>query len=84
EYTAKRILTWEFVDGIPVRQILNAIQQDDRQYLARLEGRGYDLRLIARRIYWSTLNQIYRDGLFHSDLSPAGILVLPDNRIAYV
>jgi ubiquinone biosynthesis protein len=40
--------------------------------------------LIARRIYWSTLNQIYRDGLFHSDLSPAGILVLPGNRVAYV
>jgi len=84
EYTAKRILTWEFVDGIPVQRILNAIQHDDRQYLERLEGRGYDLRLVARRIYWSTLNQIYRDGLFHSDLSPAGILVLPGNRIAHV
>jgi predicted unusual protein kinase regulating ubiquinone biosynthesis (AarF/ABC1/UbiB family) len=84
ECTAKRVLTWEFVDGIPVRQILNAIQHDDRPFLDRLEGQGYDLRLIARRIYWSTLNQIYRDGLFHSDLSPAGILVLPDNRIAYV
>ncbi|WP_234686129.1 ABC1 kinase family protein [Bradyrhizobium monzae] len=84
EYTAKRILTWEFVDGIPVRRILNAIQHDDRQYLETLKDQGYDLRLIARRIYWSTLNQIYRDGLFHSDLSPAGILVLPDNRIAYV
>jgi ubiquinone biosynthesis protein len=84
EYTAKRILSWEFVDGIPVRQILNAIQQDDRQYLEKLRDQHYDLPLIARRIYWSTLNQIYRDGLFHSDLSPAGILVLPDNRIAYV
>src|SRR6266567_1462576 len=84
EYSAKRILSWEFVDGIPVRQILNAIQQDDRQYLEKLKDQRYDLRLVARRIYWSTLNQIYRDGLFHSDLSPAGILVLPDNRIAYV
>jgi ubiquinone biosynthesis protein len=84
EYTANRILTWEFVYGIPVLQILNAIHRDDRQYLQKLEDQRYDLRLIARRIYWSTLNQIYRDGMFHSDLSPAGILVLPGNRIAHV
>jgi ubiquinone biosynthesis protein len=84
EYTAKRILTWEFVDGIPVLQILNAIHQDNRKYLQKLEDQQYDLRLVARRIYWSTLNQVYRDGMFHSDLSPAGILVLPGNRIAHV
>jgi len=84
EYTVKRILTWEFIHGIPVLQILNAIHQNDREYLQKLRDQRYDLRLIARRIYWSTLNQIYRDGLFHSDLSPAGILVLPGNRIAHV
>jgi ubiquinone biosynthesis protein len=84
EYTSNRILTWEFVDGIPLVQILNAIHRDDRSYLQKLEDQQYDLRLVARRIYWSTLNQIYRDGMFHSDLSPAGILVLPDNRIAHV
>jgi ubiquinone biosynthesis protein len=84
EYTANRILTWEFIYGTSVLQILNAIHLGDRDYLQKLRDQQYDLRLIARRIYWSTLNQIYRDGLFHSDLSPAGILVLPGNRIAYV
>lgn len=84
EYTAKRILTWEFIQGTPVLQILNAIHQGDRAYLQRLTDQKYDLRLIAHRIYWSSLNQIYRDGIFHSDLSSAGILVLPGNRIAYV
>jgi ubiquinone biosynthesis protein len=84
EYTAKRILTWEFIRGTPVLQILNAIHQGDLEYIQKLRDQKYDLRLIAKRIYWSTLNQIYRDGYFHSDLSPAGILVLPGNRIAYV
>jgi ubiquinone biosynthesis protein len=84
EYTANRILTWEFVDGIPVIQILKAIRLGDLHYLQKLEDQQYDLHLIARRIHWSSLNQFYRDGMFHSDLSPAGILVLPDNRIAHV
>lgn len=84
EFTANRILTWEFVHGTPLLQILRAVHQGDREYLRKLRDQQYDLSLIARRIYWSTLNQIYRDGLFHSDLSPAGILVLPGNRIAYV
>src|ERR1700751_1975689 len=84
EYTANRILSWEFIRGTSVLQILNAIHQGDHDYLQKLRDQKYNLRLIARRIYWSTLNQIYRDGLFHSDLSPAGILVLPNNRIAHV
>src|SRR5687767_7362498 len=67
EYTANRVLTWEFIYGTSVLQILNAIHQGDREYLRKLRDQQYDLRLIARRIYWSTLNQIYRDGLFHSD-----------------
>jgi predicted unusual protein kinase regulating ubiquinone biosynthesis (AarF/ABC1/UbiB family) len=84
EYSGRRILTWEFIDGISVLEILNAIQRGDHTYLKNLKNRQYDLRKIARRIYWSALNQIYRDGIFHTDLSPAGILVLPRNVIGYV
>src|SRR5262249_53186843 len=71
EYSGRRILTWEFIDGISVLGILNAIQRGDRAYLKNLKSREYDLHKIARQIYWSALNQIYRDGIFHTDLSPA-------------
>jgi predicted unusual protein kinase regulating ubiquinone biosynthesis (AarF/ABC1/UbiB family) len=49
-----------------------------------LSGRGYDLSKIACRIYRNALNQIFRDGIYHADISPAGLLVLPNNVIAYV
>ncbi|MGZ6564712.1 MAG: AarF/UbiB family protein, partial [Solirubrobacteraceae bacterium] len=38
----------------------------------------------AANIVWNFLNQVYAIGLFHADLHPANLLVLPGNRIGYV
>jgi predicted unusual protein kinase regulating ubiquinone biosynthesis (AarF/ABC1/UbiB family) len=84
EWTTDCVLTWDFVDGIPVSQIVEAKRQSKRDYLDDLAERGYDPDRIARRIYWNALNQIFRDGIFHADVSPAGLLVLPADKIAYV
>ena len=76
-YSSRLVLTWEFIEGISVFKILNESDKNGHD-------KQYDGDKIARRIHWSTLNQIYRDGIFHADLSPAGILVLRGNIIAYV
>jgi ubiquinone biosynthesis protein len=60
------------------------VRRPDHPYLESLARRGFDLNSIARTIYWNALNQILRDGVFHGDLSPAGLIVLPGNNVAYV
>ena len=80
----RRIVTTELMEGMSVLDALQAIQRADRPTLRRLAERGIDLTRIARRIHWNMLNQILRNGMFHADMSPSGLMILPGNQVGYV
>jgi predicted unusual protein kinase regulating ubiquinone biosynthesis (AarF/ABC1/UbiB family) len=84
EYTTERILTTEYLDGIPLLQITNAIRNSDTAYLKDLAYRGYDVAKIARHIYWNFANQVFRDRFFHADTHPANLVIFPGNVIGYM
>jgi ubiquinone biosynthesis protein len=83
-HTTARVLTVEYLDGIPVIDVITAIRGRDAAFLRSLAERGHDARRIASHIVWNALNQIYRFGYFHADPHPANLLVLPDDAIGYV
>ncbi len=82
--TTSRVLTAEYLDGIPVIDIVRAVRGRDERFLSDLASRGHDLRRIASHIAWNGLNQVYRQGCFHADPHPANLLVLPGDVIGYV
>ena len=84
DYSTERVLTLEYIDGIPVSDILTDLRRDRGECIARLREQGCDLDQVAANIVWNFLNQVYVIGLFHADLHPANLLVLPGNRIGYV
>ena len=84
EYTTARVLTLEYLDGIPVIDIVTAIRLSDTAFLEGLAARGHDPRRLAGHIVWNALNQIYRFGYFHADPHPANLIVLADDAIGYV
>lgn len=84
DYTTSRVLTTEFIDGIPLIEIVYALRDRNTDYLEELRVKGYDLHAIAKHIDWNMLNQIYAHGYFHADLHPANLFVLPNNAIGYV
>ncbi|MDD4715701.1 MAG: AarF/UbiB family protein, partial [Oscillospiraceae bacterium] len=71
-YTTKRILTMEYIDGIPINDS------------HALEQAGIDKRMVAERLAISICNQILRDGFFHADPHPGNIQVLPDGTIVFL
>jgi len=71
EYTTRKILTMEFVDGIKVSNI-----EQIRQV-------GLDLEKIADRGADLILKQIFDYGFFHADPHPGNIVILKDNVICY-
>jgi ubiquinone biosynthesis protein len=83
-HTTTRVLTMEYLDGIPVLDIVSASRRNDREFLDGLASRGHDPRRIASRVVWNALNQIYRFGYFHADPHPANLIVLPGDAIGYV
>ena len=66
--TTHHILVMQFLDGIKLSDAKNLPQTVDR-------------RALARRILDVALAQIFELGMFHADLHPGNILVLPRGKI---
>ena len=67
EQTSQRVLTMEFIKGIPV---------DD---LKTLTDREVDLRLLSERGVEIFLKQVFIDNFFHADMHPGNIFINVNN-----
>lgn len=72
DYTSKKVLTMEWVEGVPLSNI------------EKIKADGYDLKKIASNLSISFFNQAYRDGVFHGDLHPGNLFVDKENNIVMV
>ena len=72
DYSTKKILTMEFIDGIKVSD-LNALRKAENDPLL-IAGQGCDL----------VLKQIFEHGFFHADPHPGNILILKDNITCFL
>ncbi len=84
EYTTSRVLTAEYLDGLLLADVIRDLRSDHAGCHRRLREAGYDLDRVASNIVWNFLNEVYAVGVFHGDLHPANLLLLPGNRIGYV
>ncbi len=72
DYSTKRILTTEFLQGIKVNQSDILLEQ------------GYQLSLIANRFAKGIFHQIFIEGFFHGDPHPGNIVILPGEVIGFL
>jgi ubiquinone biosynthesis protein len=72
ERTARDVLTLEWIDGLPL---------SDR---ARLEAKGFDLKLLGRAVIQTFLRHALRDGFFHADMHPGNLFVDQDGKLIAV
>jgi ubiquinone biosynthesis protein len=84
EFCTSRVLTMEFLSGIWMNEILQAIQQRDAAKLEEWRARGLRLKLVARRMFDIGMRQLFEVGNFHADPHAANIVVLEDNVVGYV
>src|SRR5262249_1769637 len=70
--TAKRVLTVEWIDGIPIGDH------------AQLKAAGHDLRALGLTVLRSFLRHAMRDGFFHSDMHQGTLLVDDKGRVVAV
>ena len=74
-YSGERILTMEYIDGIPV---------GDLPDLPDLDESVSDRGLLARRGADAVLRQIFEHRFFHSDPHGSNILVIPGNILVFL
>lgn len=71
-YTSKKILTMEYIEGISVKDIEN------------IKKNWKDTKSIARIGAISFLEQVMDFGFFHGDPHPGNIMVVDSKKIAYI
>lgn len=84
EYTTDRVLTLEFIEGLAASVLLKAIENDDRDALARFERLGIDRKKLARRFYRAILQQIYEHDICHTDPHPGNLIIMPGNKVCFI
>ncbi len=84
EFTRRRILVVEFCEGYTVLEYLRAREGGNSEVLARIQATGFDAQTFASHIVENFLSGAFGHGLFHSDLHPANLLILPDNVVGYI
>jgi predicted unusual protein kinase regulating ubiquinone biosynthesis (AarF/ABC1/UbiB family) len=82
--TTARILTMEFLDGPSVSTYLKYVENGDRAQLARLSEAGFDPAVFTNNVITNFLRDAFHHGVFHADLHPANLLILPANAVGYV
>jgi ubiquinone biosynthesis protein len=72
DYTTAKLLTLEFINGTKISKI------------EKLEEKGLDRRIIAKRLAVSYFKQIFDYGFFHADPHPGNLLVMANGKICYL
>lgn len=84
ELTTARVLTTEFLDGVTVLDYLRALESGDEVLPRRLAAAGFEADRFARHMIDNFLGDAFRHGIFHADLHPANLMILPGNVVGYI
>lgn len=84
KYTTRRILVVEFLEGVTVLDYLRALETGNELMLHRLSVAGFDPDQFASAIIDNFVNDTFQNGMFHADLHPANLLILPGNVVGFV
>jgi ubiquinone biosynthesis protein len=77
--TTARILTMEFLEGITISEFL----RQSREGTPSLPP-DFDPELFGSRLVDNFLGDAFRHGMFHADLHPGNLMILPGNIVGYI
>jgi ubiquinone biosynthesis protein len=83
-YTSRRTLVADFLDGVTLLDYLRARDQGDEVLLHRVETMGFDRGRFAANVIANFMGDAFRYGIYHADLHPANLMILPDNVVGYI
>jgi ubiquinone biosynthesis protein len=84
DLTTRRTFVAEFLEGPTVLEYLRAVAERDEATTGRLRAAGFDPNRFARHVIDNFLGDAFQHGVFHADLHPANLLILPKDVIGYV
>ncbi|SRR5216684_4156 len=84
EYTTERILTADFLDALTVLDFMRAKESGNEAILRHFTSLGFEPDRFARNLIDNFLGDAFQFGMFHADLHPANLMILPSSRVGYI
>jgi ubiquinone biosynthesis protein len=84
DLSTARVLTSEYLQGLPVSELLLAVRSGRVDNKENADVLGIDRDRLAANLLWSSLVQIFRYQFFHADLHPGNLIALPGDVIGFV
>ncbi len=82
--TTARVLTAEYLEGTTLLGYLRGLESGDEDVRRRLADAGFEPERFAENVLENFLHDVFHHGVFHADLHPANLLILPGNTVGYV
>ena len=77
-------IVMELISGVFLVEILNALDYGDTEAISKLEARGFDLKKIAKRMYYILWWETWESSFFHADPHPANLIIRPNNTVVMI
>ncbi|HEV3036556.1 MAG TPA: AarF/UbiB family protein [Candidatus Angelobacter sp.] len=77
--TTARILTAEFLEGMTVSEYLRQLKKGTPAVSA-----DFVPQIFAARLIGNFLGDAFRHGMFHADLHPGNLMIMPGNVVGYI
>lgn len=84
QYSGENVIVTEFISGVFLIEILNAISENNQEALDSFKARGYDLKKLSKRMMRIFHWEVYETHFFHADPHPANLIVRPDNTLVMI
>ena len=84
DYTTRRILVADFLEGVTMLEYLRALETNDELFFHRLKSTSFEPNQFACNIVDNFLKDACTHGMFHADLHPANLMILPGNVVGYI
>ncbi len=84
DFTSTRVLVMDYLDGVFMSDYISVSRRDPDRAAQWLQENGINPVKVARRLFQSLMRQLYEDLFFHADLHPGNIVLLKENRLAFI
>jgi ubiquinone biosynthesis protein len=83
ELTTPRVLTMEYIEGLPLSDIIRLLETGQAAELER-RAPGMDLERAMQNFSRACLRQLFVTGFFHADPHPGNIILREDGTVVFV
>lgn len=84
EFTTNKVLTMEYLEGIPVSELIERVRAGDPTVDEELADMACERLVLARNLFQSFLLQAFVGHVFHGDPHPGNLVVLPENTMGFL